>query len=414
MGKENLYLLSLSHAWYSKLVVFLLWASHAIYFFNYNGLGVLGPIVKEELALSNIQFGLLFSTIFIGAMIIQIPAGIGCDQFGARKVMSLGLLMTGAPILFFSLCRSSLLSYVTLFFLGLGTGCCQVSATKGIVDWFPFKGRATAMGIKQTGVNIGGIMASLLLPLLLSRYPWRLLMGFVGSAALAFALLFYLSYQDSSDHASRSDDKRFHLRDAFALLRKRNFLIVTLSGGLLMAVQFSFSTYLVLYLNQVLQYPIEWSGFFLALSFATGAIARVGWSLGSDYLIQSRKGILVLIGVLGASVTFFLSLTTPSSPSWIIYLLSISFGLTGMGWNAVWLTLIGELSLKESTGLGIGISFFIANFGVVMGPPFFGMLVDLFDSFVAAWIFLSFCMIMVSFLVLLIMFKSKNDRTKGL
>lgn len=73
MGKENF---SSSHALYSWFVVLLLWISHAIYFFIYSSLGVLGPLVKEEMTLSNTRFGLLFSFLFIGSLMIQIPAGI--------------------------------------------------------------------------------------------------------------------------------------------------------------------------------------------------------------------------------------------------------------------------------------------------------------------------------------------------
>jgi MFS family permease len=403
MTTEIVRRLSLSGPQYRWFVVFLLWVSHAIYFLNYNSLGVLGPFVKKEFALNNTQFGLLFTSIFIGITAVQIPAGIGCDRIGARKVMSLGLLMIGFPVLLFSLTRTLLFSYVSLLFLGFGTGCCQMSAVRSVIDWFPFKGRATAMGVKQTGVNVGGILASLLLPFLLARYPWRLIMGLVGLGALAFALFFYLFYKDFSDHASPPDDKKFRLQGSWSLLKDKTFVIATLSGLLLMIVQFSFSTYWVLYSNQVLHYSIEYSGFFLALSFATGAFARVGWSLGSDYLIQSRKKMLVLIGVLGTFATFFLSFTSPSSPSWVIYLLSISFGLTGMGWNAVWLTLIGELSLRESTGWGIGFSFLMANLGVLLGPPLFGLLVDLFHSYEWSWRFLAFCMILTSFLILWIL-----------
>lgn len=406
MRRNNLF--SPSHAHYNWFVVSLLWMSHAIYFFNYNSLAVLGPLLKQELVLSNTHFGFLFSFIFMGSMVLQIPAGIWCDQFGVRKVMSWGLLAIGISIFFFSLCRLLFLCYVALFFLGVGIGCSQVSATKSIMDWFPLKGRATAMGIKQTGVNIGGILASLLLPFLIAEYHWRFLLEWIGFIIFAFAFLFFLLYRDSSKGTQHLDHKKFHFQDAFTFFKNRNFMIVTLSGVFLMIVQFSFSSYLVLYLNQTLNYPIGQAGVFLALSFGTGGLARIGWSLVSDYLFQNRKRVLIIIGGLGAIILLLLSLTTSSSPSWIIYLLSISFGISGMGWNAIWLTLIGELSSKESSGLGIGLSFFIANFGVTLGPPFFGLLIDLFNSFVVAWLFLAFCMIVVSFLILFVRFRSTN------
>jgi ACS family hexuronate transporter-like MFS transporter len=402
-------LFSPSHAHYNWFVVSLLWTSHVIYFSTYNSLGVLGPLIKQEFALSNTYFGLLFSFIFIGSMIIQIPAGIWCDRVGVRRMISWGLLLVGVSILFFSLNRSLIFAYVILSCLGLGMASSQISAVKSILDWFAFRGRATAMGIKQTGINMGGILTSLLLPALVVRYPWRLVMGSIGLIALAFALLFFFLYRDSSETDNLSDRKEFHVRHILILLGTKDFLIVTLSGIFLMAVQFSFSSYLVLYLNNELHYSLESSGILLALSFGTGALARVGWGLVSDYLCRDRKSILVVIGVVGTLVSILFSLATSSSPSWVIYLLSICFGLTGMGWNAVFLTIVGELSSRETAGLGIGFSFFAINIGVLLGPPFFGLLVDLFSSFVWAWLFLAFCMSMVSLLILWTMNKSRKD-----
>src|SRR4030067_852301 len=148
-------------------------------------------------------------------------------------MMSLGFLLMGTFFFIFSFSGSFLLASCLLLLMGIGVGCSQVSAAKAVMDWFPFKGRATAMGVKQTGINVGGVLSSSLVPFL-----------------------------------------------------------ITLSGVFLMAVQFSFSAYAVLYLNQTLHYSIEQAGVFLALSFGTGAFARVGWSLGSDYFFRNRESVL--------------------------------------------------------------------------------------------------------------------------
>jgi len=409
MVKKNSYLLSVLNHRYSWFVVFLLWVSHAIYFFIYNGLGVLGPLLKQELRLNNAQFGLLFSFMSMGSMMSQIPAGIWCDRAGVKKVMGLGFLIIGGSTLFFSISHSSFSIYVIFFFLGLGIGFVQVSAAKSIIDWFPFKGRATAMGIKQTGVNLGGILSSLLLPVLIGIYQWRFLIGFISFIALAFAILFFFLYRDFLDSSHPSNKVEIlHLKDSFASFKSKDYMMVTLAGILLLVVQLSYSTYIVLYLNQTLSYSIKMSGFFLALSYGAGAIGRVGWSFWSDYFFKNRESVLIFIGGLGALVVALLSFTLPSTPRWIIYFISILFGLTGMGWNAVWLTLIGEISLKKGTGIGIGFSFFVANLGMLFGPPLFGWFVDLFNSFKIPWLFLALCMALVSTFTLSLTHRSRN------
>jgi ACS family hexuronate transporter-like MFS transporter len=63
-----------------------------------------------------------------------------------------------------------------------------------------------------------------------------------------------------------------------------------------------------------------------------------------------------------------------------------------MGWFGIWLALVGELSRGKSTGLGLGLSLFFANLGLLFGPPLFGILTDISGSFVVAWYFLALCM----------------------
>jgi ACS family hexuronate transporter-like MFS transporter len=413
MGKIDSYLYSPSGILSGWFVVLLLWVTHVIYFFITSSLGVLGPVLKKDLALSNSELGFLNSAIAIGSTVIQIPGGLYCDRYGVRKMMSSGLLLIGTFFFIFSFSGSFLLASGFLFLVGLGVGGCQVSAAKAVMDWFPFKGRATAMGVKQTGVNVGGILSSFLFPLFILLYPWSLVTRWGSLVALAFAFLFYFFYRNSP-HAEISFSGEVHFKDILSYLRNLDFVLITLSGIFLMAVQFSFSTYFVLYLNQTLYYSIERSGFFLALSFGTGAFARVGWSLGSDYFLRNRESALILIGGLGASVLVMLSLITRSSPAWLIYFLSALFGVTGMGWNAIWITLAGERSLKESPGLGIGLSFFIGSFGAILGPPFFGFLVDLFDSFLWSWLFSAFCMIMVIILAFWIMYRARKNLAKAI
>jgi ACS family hexuronate transporter-like MFS transporter len=413
MREINSYSYSPSRTLSGWFVILLLWVAHIIYFSITSSLGVLGPVLKQGLGLNNAELGFLNSAIAIGSTAIQIPGGVCCDRYGARKMMSSGFLLIGTFFFVFSFSESFLFASSFLFLMGLGVGGCQISAAKAVMDWFPFKGRATAMGVKQTGINVGGILSSSLFPFLLSLYPWPLVIRGSSLVALAFVFLFYLFYRDSP-LAQTSFSGEVHFKDILSYLRNLDFFLITLSGVFLMAVQFSFSTYFVLYLNQTLHYSIERSGLFLALSFGTGAFARVGWSLGSDYFLRNREGVLVLIGGLGASVVVVLSLITLSSPPWLIYFLSALFGVTGMGWNAIWITLVGERSMKESVGFGIGLSFFIGSFGMMLGPPFFGFLADLFDSFLWSWLFLAFCMIMVSVLAFWIMYKARKNSAKAI
>jgi sugar phosphate permease len=378
-----------------------MWKAHLIYFLIYSSVSVLGPILKGELGLNNTEFGVLCGTIGVGTTAAQIPGGIACDRLGVRIIMTLAFVLMAICSFTFSLSESFAFSCFILLFLGIAVGCSQIAAAKAIIDWFPFAGRATAMGIKQTGVNAGGVAGSLALPFLLGLYDWHLLFKSMSILAFLFALFFSFLYRDTQTVGNDPSARQINLRESLHSLKETHFLLLTIAGVFLIVAQFSFSSYLVLYLNQSLHFSLEVSGIILALSFAVGAIARVGWGLISDYLFKSRETALVLIGAFGTGSCVMLGLLTPSTPTWLLYLLPILFGITLMGWMGVWMTLVGELSHEKSTGLGIGLSFFFANLGILLGPPLFGFLTDSFHSFFPSWIFLASCMGLVSFLLLL-------------
>ena len=399
-GNKNFCLRFISPERYRWFAVLLMWKAHLIYFLIYSSVGVLGPILKAELKLNNTEFGLLCGAIGVGTTAAQIPGGMWSDRLGVRKVMTLAFILMAVCAFIFSLSASLSFSCFALFFLGLGVGCSQIGAAKAIIDWFPYSGRATAMGLKQTGINAGGIAGSLALPLLLGLYDWRLLFKWMSALAFLFALFFSFLYRDAGNTEQGLSGEPVRFREALRSLKETRFFVTTAAGVFLMVAQFSFSSYLVLYLTQSLHYSLGTSGMILASSFAVGAVARVGWGLISDYFFHNREVALIFIGAIGAAVGVALAFLTPSTPVWFLYLLSVFLGFSLLGWNGVWITLAGEVSRENSTGLGIGLSFFFANLGLLFGPPLFGFLTDFFQSFFLPWIFLAFCMGMASIALL--------------
>lgn len=385
---------------YQWIILSILWFSHIVYFLNYLTVGTLAPLIQPELRLSSAQVGFLCSAITIGSMATQIPAGILCDLIGVKWVMSLGLVVMGGASISMSWVHSYTSAFLLLMLLGLGIGCIQAPASKAIMTWFSSKGRATAMGIKQTGINIGGVLASILLPALALQFnSWRFSFRTAGFASLFSALLLFMFYKETYASSGGSFGMPFLKKSFLYLVSRKDFSLICLSGVLLMMTQYSFTTYFMLYANRVLNIPIHQSGVLLGLAFGVGAFARIGWSLLSDYLLGGkRKPILILIGIVAAfaSPAFILLRFFPSKE--LLYLLVIFFGLTGVGWNAIYLTMVGEISGKELTGIGTGISFLFSNLGVVVGPPLFGYLIDVTGEYHLSWLLIGLCMAMVALL----------------
>jgi ACS family hexuronate transporter-like MFS transporter len=384
---------------YSWVIVCIVWLSGAVYFLSYMTIGTLAPFIKPDLELSSAQVGLLCSAITIGSTIAQIPAGIACDLYSPGRVMGLGLTLISGCAFAISTIHSYLGAFFFLVFLGLGVGCNQAPASKAIVLWFPSKGRATAMGVKQTGIAGGGILASVLLPAIAVAFGgWRASFQAAGLASLASAVVMFALYKGPPmDSRPSSSTYSFRREILSSLLLERDFILICMTGILLMIVQYSFSTYFILYTNVALGFAVDRSGLLLALAFAGGAMGRVGWSMLSDYVFGARrKVVLILIGILGAFAASGFVLFKVWNVPVLVYVFTVLFGLVGLGWNAVFLTIAAEFPGDGLAGTATGMVFLISNMGVIIGPPLFGLLIDLSGTYTLSWLFLALCMLLVA------------------
>lgn len=393
---------------YRWVIVGALWLVHALVFMNISGLGIMAPYVKEELRLSSLQIGFLISALSTGAAFSQMPAGLLVDSAGARRMLSLAVGAMGLFLFLFSGASSFPIALGLLLLHGLTSGVITPAASKSVLDWFPSVGRATAMGVKQTGVNFGGIFAGMLLPFLAASFSWRQGLAAVGAVEMVALIPIYGLLREAS---VRFKAPRVALEwgKIVQMAMRRDMLILGGIGFGFMACQFCFSTYLALFLTQELNYPIATAGRYFALSFFIGAVGRVLWSLASDYLLRGlRKGILSMI----ALILFFSSLCLGMisffpALSPLLTIAILAFGISGIGWNALFLTIVGEAVDRESTGLATGVSYFFGFLGSVAAPPLFGLLGDLTGTYGFAWIFLTLCA--GAILVLLRFYREKKD-----
>ena len=273
-------------AYYGWVVLTILWVSHVVYFLNYMTVGALAPLIRNEFDLTSAEIGFLSSAVSFGSTVIQIPVGVVSDIWGAKWIMSAGLALIGASAIGIAFVHSYLSLFVLLAFVGFGIGCNQTPAAKAVIMWFALRGRATAMGIKQAGVTIGGMLASFLLPWIAIEWnSWR--HGFLASgfAAIAAAALTVCFYKEASHSGDGSAFKFSNWKSqAMRLLLDKDFVLLC-SGGILMLVQFAFAAHFVLYATVHAGFSIGAAGSFLGVSFFAAIVGRILWGISSDYLL---------------------------------------------------------------------------------------------------------------------------------
>jgi Arabinose efflux permease len=272
---------------------------------------------------------------------------------------------------------------------GLGFGAVNPATSKGIVDWFTVKWRATAMGIKQTGFTAGTMVAAATLPAIAEVMGWRWAVAIVAGLVILSGISSYPFYPPLVTKKKLVTNERSTIADISGeepVWKNRRILFWSFLGIFYAMVQVSGTAYLSLYMVDHFLYNKVMAGIFLAVAQGGGTLGRIIWGSISDvYFRKNRHKIILMIGFIAAATCIILGLLPVETHYIIVAVVAAVFGFTAMGYNAVFLTFIGEMAGPENAGQAIGVSVTIAYCGIVIGPPAFGLTADIL-GYKYAWV----------------------------
>lgn len=169
------------------------------YFLSYHfrtANAVIGPVLREDLALGAADLGLLTSAYFLAFGAAQLPLGMLLDRYGARRVESVLLMIAalGAAVFAFGDGIGALALGRGL--IGLGVSACLMASFKSFSQWFPVERQASLTGWIMTAGTLGALAASTPLNAALQLASWRSIFFALSAATVAVAAWLYVSVPD--------------------------------------------------------------------------------------------------------------------------------------------------------------------------------------------------------------------------
>lgn len=155
---------------------------------------IIGIRLREELQLSEAEFGLLVGTPILTGSLIRIVLGIWTDIYGGRLVFTLTML-AGAVSTFL---LSHAQSYPTVLLAALGVGIAGGGFSVGVAyvsRFFPPERQGLALGIFGAG-NVGAAVTKLLAPLVLVAFGWQTVAQVWAAALALMAVTFWMTTKD--------------------------------------------------------------------------------------------------------------------------------------------------------------------------------------------------------------------------
>ncbi|MDO9025533.1 nitrate/nitrite transporter [Zwartia sp.] len=177
---------------------------------------VIGIPIKQQLDLSETQFGLLAAMPVLTGSLIRVPLGLWTDRFGGRIVFFLLMLSTVIPIWMMSYATQYWHFLVIGMFVGLAGGSFSVG-TPYVARWFPKNRQGLAMGIFGAG-NSGSALTKFVAPVLIvmAGGSWTIVPKVYSVAMLITALLFWMF---SSTNPAHNASKSVGLKEQLKMLK---------------------------------------------------------------------------------------------------------------------------------------------------------------------------------------------------
>jgi ACS family hexuronate transporter-like MFS transporter len=355
----------------------------------------LAPLFQAELGLTKTEVGFFSSATFIGTWVVLLGAGYVTDRFGIRITMSLGQITAGAIMLAMLFTGSFIQAAIVMFIVGVTRGSVLPGATKAVMDWFSPTTRGTAMGIKQTGYPLAGILTAATLPSLALAVGWRYSFAVVGVLIIIAGVVTAILYRDP-EHYEQSSARRPGLLEGMReLVRNPQMWVLGFMSILYVTGQLGVVTYLALYFTEVVLVPsipdeatrIVTAGGYLAVFLAGGAIGRVFWGVISDrFLHGKRMAMLVGIGYISALLSLVVGFVLPGGAQWLMAPVAFALGSTSTGWNGLYHAVVAETAGRKNAGMAVGFCMTMSEGGTVIGPILFGILLDATGTYDSIWL----------------------------
>ena len=295
-------------------VLSLLVLGGIVNFLDRSALSIANTTIRADLHFSATQIGALLSAFSLAYGLAQIPAGWLLDRYGARFILSAGMMLWSMAQMATGLVSSFASLVLTRIGLGAGEAPFLPGGVKVIHDWYEVRERGLPMGILNASTTLGQAFAPPFLTLMLLRYGWRSMFVVIGMLGIVIALAWYPVYREHNSGESEQAKQTLSLAEWRGLFRHRTVWGMMLGFSGVNYTAWLYLAWLPGYLEATHHLSLARTGWFAAIPFLMGSIGMLvngviadAWVRRGADPLRSRKALIVFGMVCSAGCTLLVS-----------------------------------------------------------------------------------------------------------
>lgn len=314
------------------------------------------------------------------------------DRFGARRIVSAGVVIFGVGFMLLSQTNTLTTFYAAFVVLALGASMCSnMVVSVAIIQWFE-KNRARALSSSQFGAAIGGLFV-FVVAWCIEHYGWRVTA--FGSGVLLIvagwplARMVHSRPEDVGEYLDglppraapaeggqtlaaqkpvvRTQDD-FSTREA---LRTRAFWLLSAGHACSLFVVSAINVHAITHIKEGLGYSIALASFYITIATAGQFVGVMsGWVIGDK--VDKRKVVAATMLMHATGLAMLTFATGPITLVLSALIHGLGWGLRGPFISAMRADYFGRTSI----GMILGLSSMIMVIGQVGGPLIAGAFAD--------------------------------------
>ncbi|HTE24138.1 MFS transporter [Flavitalea sp.] len=382
---------------YRWFVAFLLFTATTINYIDRQIFGLLKPELEKVFNWTETDYSRIVMAFTACYAIGQLVYGKIIDRIGTKLGYTISVTVWSIAAMLHAAVKTTLGFGVARAFLGLGESGNYPAGVKTTAEWFPKKERALAIGILDSGSNIGACVGPMLVPWLLASYGWQSAFIITGSFGFIWLILwrfFYkipseqprLSKSESEYIVSDADDKDEENTGSVSwgkLLTYRQTWAFIAGKFFTDPIWFFFLFWLPSYFNSYFSLNLKEPSIPLVIVYAGTMIGSIGGGYLSSWLIKigwpvykARKTALLI----AAFCVLPILVTRYTTDMWVVVtLISLSVA-ANQAWSANIFAIVPDMFPKKAISSVVGLGGMAGAIGSVLFPIFIGFILDHYKS----------------------------------
>lgn len=339
---------------------------------------VISRDLMRDLHLQATGLGFLSASYFYVYMPMQFPAGLLCDRFGPRILLTIMITICASGAFLFS--QSDQVTVIALgrTMMGLGSAFAFIGTLVLVSRWFPASYFPVLAGVVQAMSSVGAILGTTPLAAAAENYGWQHSILILAIIGFVLAIITWLVVRDSptgrvvvKKHQNRSEWARL-----LTVCKNSQTWVVGVYAFAMWAPIIVFAElWGVAYLCEV--YSITKTEASIYINYIWVGIAMGSPLLGvfSQWLKQ-RNFALYFMSVLGLASSLLLIYSPPTSPFGLSGLM-LCFGFSAAGCILTF-SVVKENNGSDTVGSAIGFNNMMVVAGGALLQPLVGIVLSFF------------------------------------